>query len=323
MGRKSVLEVCKVCGGQAKKINYVSRAKGKTYRYYKFIHQNGVTHYFRIDDSLILQSGYIIKPKASFLGILEDILDKNVHGEGLTFSEIKSSLDKSYGRLVSTATVYRNINKMLKLDLIIKHEQGNKVFYSKNTQTKSAEGSIIASMSIGFDFTERTVFVTQFIHIKNLGLQLINNFPVSLPVGVIDSPDQISLIAFDGIRKIPLKKECITYSYADQTGILIGLNKALRKSEAETIFLYYSLTLDEKPINIFMPSDFKSIKVNCELEKGKDILIKKKLADGLKEIEPVLARRTGTDLEHAIVEAEFENTFRGDTLVISLGKSMQ
>ena len=322
MGRNSVLEVCKVCGRQAKKINYSSRAKGRTYRYYKFVHQNGVTHYFRISDDLISQNAHLIKPSTSYLGLLEDILNKSVPGKGLTFSEIKSALDERYGRLVSTATVYRNINKMPKLDLIIKQEDGNKILYSKKTQSNSTEGTIIVSMSIGFDFTEGTVFVTQFIHINNLGLQLINNFPVSLPVGVIDSPGQISLIAFDSIRKIPLKKECITYSYADQTGILITLNKALRKSEEETIFLHYSLNSEERPINIFVPSDFKSIKVNCEIDKGKDILIKKKLGDGLKEIEPVLVRRTGTDLGHVIVEAEFENTFRGDTLVIAHGKSM-
>lgn len=322
MGRKTVLEVCKLCGGQARKINYTSRAKGKTYRYYKFIHQNGVTHYFRIRDGLISQNGNIIRPKAYFPELLEDILDKDTHGKGLTFSEIKSSLDKTYGRSVSTATVYRNINKMLKLDLINKQVEGNKVFYSKNTQLKSTESSITASMVIGFDFIEGAVFVTQFIHIKNLGLQLINNFPVSIPVGVIDSPSQVSLIAFDEIRKISVNKGSITYSYADQTGILINLNKALRKFDEETIFLNYNLTSEGKPINIFITSDFKNIKVNCEIDKGKNILIKKKLADGLKEIEPVIIRRTGTDLGHAIVEAEFENTLRGDTLVVSLDRSI-
>ncbi|MGC8561970.1 MAG: helix-turn-helix domain-containing protein [Thermoplasmata archaeon] len=317
MGRKVTKEICKVCGKQARKINYTSKAKGRTYRYYKFVHSNGVTHYFRLKEGLATQDAGVIEPKVSIFDSLENVLDVKADGRELTFTEIKSSLDKSYGRPVSTATVYRNINKMLRLDLISKREDGNSVLYSKKTKTKYLEGETTTNMSIGFDFTGNRVLVTQFVHIKNLGLKLINSFPVSLPIGVIDSPDQIDLIAFDETKKITVNKDCITYSYIDQTGISITLSRALRKSEEANIFLNYSLSYEDKPINIFIPSDLNYLKVNCEVVKGKDIVIKKKLGDGLKEIEPMLVRRTGTDLGHTIVEAEFENTFRGDAIIIS------
>jgi hypothetical protein len=320
MTRKVVNENCKVCGKMARKINYFSKAKGRNYRYFKYVHSNGVTHYFRIKEGTPSQVASTGVSRVSIFDSLEDILEVEADGKELTFPEIKLSLDKSYRRSVSTATVYRNINKMLRLDLISKREDGNNVLYSRKSKSRNSEEEASTKMSLGFDFTGRKTNVTHFVHIKNLGLKLINSFPVSLPIGVIESPDQISLIAFDETKKITLNKDCITYSYTDQTGISVALNKGLRKLEEANIFLNYNLESGEKPVNIFIPSDLAYLKVSCEVEKGKEILIKKKLGDGLKEIEPMLVRRTGMDIGHKIVEAEFENTFRGDAIIISINK---
>lgn len=320
MGRKVIQEICRVCGKQARRINYFSKAKGRTYRYFKYVHSNGVTHYYRIKDGLPSIVASTNAPRGSVLDSLEEILAVESYGKELTFQEIKSSLDKSYGRPVSTATIYRNINKMLRLDLISKREDGNSVLYSEKRKNKDFEDGVETKMSIGFDFTGKRIIVTQFVHIRNLGFKLVNSFPVSLPIGVIESLDQISLIAFDETKKIAMNNDSITYSYIDQTGVSVALNRGLRKSEEANIFLNYSLEYGGKPISIFVPSDLAYLKINCEIEKGKDIFIKKKLGDGLKEIEPMLVRRTGTDLEHTIVQTEFENTFRGDAIIISINK---
>ena len=320
MTRKVVQENCKVCGKMARKINYFSKAKGRNYRYFKYVHANGITHYFRIREGIPSQVESTEVSRVSVFESLEDILEVEADGKELTFPEIKSSLDKSYGRSVSTATVYRNINKMLRLDLISKREDGNNVLYSRKSKSRNSEEETSTKMSLGFDFTGKMANVIQFVHIKNLGFKLINSFPVSLPIGVIESLDQISLIAFDETKKITLNKDCITYSYNDQTGISVALNKGLRKLEEANVFLNYSIEPGDKPINIFIPSNLTYLKVNCEVEKGQEILIKKKLGDGLKEIEPLLVRRTGTVIGHKIVEAEFENTFRGDAIIISINK---
>lgn len=317
MGRKTVLDVCKVCGGLGRKINYVSKSKGKVYHYSKFVHPNGITHYYRLRGEPASQNNLVNEQRTSVFDSLENIIEIKMHGRELTFGEIKSKLDESTNRPVSVATIYRNINKMLKLDLITKRIDRNTVLYRGKDEEQSSANSKSTRMSMGFDFTVPETEVTLFVRVKNLGLRLINGFPISLPVGVIDSFDKIDLIAFDETKKIPLTKENIAYSYADQTGVSITLNRPIRKTEEVTFFLTYTHKFEERPINIFIPSDLDTLKVNCEVEKGREVVIKKRLGDGLKQIEPPLVRKTGTESGHTIFEAEFDDVSRGDTLVVS------
>ncbi|MCL4447400.1 MAG: helix-turn-helix domain-containing protein [Candidatus Thermoplasmatota archaeon] len=320
MGRKAIQEACKVCGSLARRINYVSSAKGKVYYYTKYVHSNGITHYYRLRNELPSGTLSDTEKTLSVFDALDNILDVKKKGRELIFGEIKSLVEKSYGRTVSTATIYRNLSKMMKLDLINKRNQGNIVFYSRKLERSTIEEFKTMKLSIGFDFTGQFTFVTIFVNIKNLGIKLINSFPISLPVGVIDSLSQIGFMAFDETKKIPMNRESIAYSYADQTGISITLDRPLRKLEEENFFINYVHKSEGSPVNIFIPADLDYLKIICEVQKGKEVEIKKRLGDGLKEIEPTNRKRTGNEIGHRIIEAEFENAVRGDTIVISLGK---
>jgi hypothetical protein len=317
MGRKAVLEVCQACGGQARKINYTSSSKGKKYHYLKFVHANGIVHYCRQPGDGVSRSSITQAPKGSLFNALEEIVSLRLREKELRFGEIKSLLENSYGRPVVTATVYRNIKKLLKLDLMSKRTVNGTVLYGKKTGSPSGQEIKTTSMSIGFDFTHDETFVTMFVHIKNFGLGIIAGYNISLPMGDLNSLNQINLSAFDETKKITLHEENVLYSGSDRTGISITLNRPMRKSEERYLFLNYRYNFPNRPIQIVIPSDVDLLRINCEFEKGEDVKIKKRLSDGFREIEPVIIKRTGNDPGHIIFETEFENALRGDTIVIS------
>ena len=320
MGKKAKQEICRVCGEQAKKFTYYSQSRGKAYRYFRFIHQNGVTHYYRVQ--MISADKYNKTPSqtGSVFDSLEDIVNTKMREKELRFGEIKSLMEDSYGKAVSVATLYRNINKLLKLELISKRTDAGVVLYKRRAEVTQGQEMQTKSMTIGLDFSREMVSVTVFIHIKNNGLRLITGVPISIPVGTMNSLNGIDLRVYDGTKRITMRKDNIAYSYPGRTGISIGLNRPLHKSEEEDIFLNYGYKFSDQRIKINILSDVDLLKIKCEVSKEKSVEIKKILVDGLKEVGSETIRRSGAQLGRTVAEAEFENASRGDTIVISLGK---
>jgi hypothetical protein len=317
MGKKEAIETCKVCGEKARKLKYYSKSKGRTYHYLRYVHGNGVVHYFRLNFS----SGYEqdanqIETKTVF-DSLEEIVDTKMRDRELRFGEIKQLTESSFGRSVSVATLYRNINKLLKVGLISKRTNSGIVVYSRRTDEAQGQEMKVDSMSIGFDFSGEITHVTMFIHIRNAGLRLITGVPVSIPVGEINELSAVNMRAYDHTKEIVLNKENIAYSYPGRTGISLGLNRSLRKSEEEDIFLNYSFKASEDRIKINILFDVDILKVSCDAPKDLTIEFKKILVDGVKEIVPEIVRRSGTQPGRSIVEAEFDDVSRGDTIVVT------
>lgn len=320
MGRKAVLEICRVCGGQARKINYVSGAKGKTYHYAKFIHVNGVVHYYRITEDSTKPDSTVAAPKAPLLDSLEEILTVRTNGRELRVGEIKTLLEESYGRKVGIATIYRNINKLLRLNLIEKRAEGGAVYYGKKVGGPSTQEIRTTRMSVGFDIVGNEASVTIFANITNLGLGLVSKYAISIPVGGLESLDQVGMCVFDETKRIMMGKENISYSWPDQTGVSITLSRPLRKSEEGKLFVNYSYKMREGQVRMILPSQVDFLRIKCEVVKGDDVQIRKRMLGSMSEIEPAIVKRTGTDFGHTIVEAEFENASKGETIVISLSK---
>lgn len=320
MGRKIVLEVCKRCGGQARRINYVSRAKGRTYHYSKFVHANGVVHYYRLTEGMSKPDSVVPTPKTSLIDSLEEIVSIKMRGREMRFGEIRSLLEDSYGRSVGSATIYRNINKLLRLNLVSKRVDGGAVLYSRKSGRPSAQEIRTTRMSIGFDLTKDETAVTVFSNIRNTGLGSVSGYTTSLPVGGIDALDQINFSAYDETKRIGLSKENISYSWPDQTGVSLTLNRPLHTSEEEQLFMNYNCKFRDSLIKIMLTSDVDILRIKCAVERGTAVQIKKRLLDGLREIEPIIVKRSGAESGQIIVEAKFENATRGDTIVISLGK---
>jgi len=299
-------------------INYSSKSKGKTYRYFKFIHPNGVVHYLRKVPESTPQSSSDSTGRIPISDAILEILDsKTLKGE-LRFSEIKRFLEELYGRAVSTATVYRNIDKLLKLDLIVKRNNAGLVYYGTKLFDTSTDKMKISKLSIGLDFSEEKASVTLFFHVTNMSIKLITKVPISIPVGVIDSLDSLDIILFNGIKRVTLGKENIAYSYPGQTAFSVVPSRPLHKLEEEDFLLNFSYRFDAMPIKINLLSDIDLLKVVCQLHREKEIEIKKRLVDGVKEIRPVIVRRTILGSGYKVVEANFDNSSRGDTIIISL-----
>ena len=319
MGRKPREEICKVCGKQARRINYVSKSKGRTYHYFKYVHKNGVVHYFRQPSDKSDGSGGInYNPGISIFEALENVIDLKMIQKELRFGEIKSLLESNYGRSIGVATIYRNINKLLKLGILSKRTNEGVVLYSHKPQYSLSQEIQITNMSLGFDLTQEETSMTIFVHVRNSGIRMITGVPMSLPVGPIESFDSINLMAYDGIKTLKMSSDNIAYSYPGRTGITLPLNKPLKSKDEEDLMVNLTTIIREKPIKTNILSDVDFLRIRCETMKGKEITIKKILVDGFKEIEPVLIKRIGTELGHTIVEADFENAMRGETVAVSI-----
>ncbi len=318
MGRKSIQSECLVCGGLARKINYVSKSKGKTYHYLLFIHPDGTSHYFRKDGIINPEGQPNSSSNNSIADSLQEIVYKNTTSKELGFKELKSMLENVYGRPIGSTTIHRNIKKLLKLDLISRRTEGGLYYYGRKMEDHSAQEMKVNSMSVAFDFTKSVPSVAVFAHVINSGLRVVTGMPLPLPVGVIESPDQINLIAFDETGGIPLSKENIVYSFAGQTGLSITLNKPLHKTDEKNLFLNYSYKFESGPIKMLISSDVEYLKIYCVVQRGKDAEVKKRLMDGFKVIEPIVVKRAGSESGLVTVTAVFEKVSKGDTIVITL-----
>ncbi len=317
MGRRVFLDICRKCGGQARRVKYVSRSKGKTYHYLKFIHNNGTVHYWRVGQDENTRVSSTSQSNASVLDSIQDILESKIQGKGLTFREIKDLLEQSYGRTVSPATIYRNISKMIKLNLISKRTEGRTVLFGRKFGNPSMSEIQVTKRTVGFNFTGQTLSVNEFVDIRNTGVGLVARHMFYIPNGPIDSISAMNIVVFDETSEIPLTKDNISYSTYGQTVIVIRLSKPLHSSEEVRLFCHYLIPLASNPIKMMIPSNTSSLRVNCEVEKGKDVLMKRTFLDGVKEAPPNMVRRVRNGLDHTVVEAEFENISRGDYIVIS------
>ncbi|MCL5789712.1 MAG: winged helix-turn-helix domain-containing protein [Candidatus Thermoplasmatota archaeon] len=317
MGRRVFLDICRKCGGQARRVKYVSRSKGKTYHYLKFIHNNGTVHYWRVGQDENSRASSTSQSNASILDSIQDILESKMPGKGLTFREIKDLLEQSYGRTVSPATIYRNISKMIKLNLISKRTEGRTVLFGRKFGNPSMSEIQVTKRTVGFNFTGQTLSVNEFVDIRNTGVGLVARHMFYIPNGPIDSISAMNIVVFDETSEIPLTKDNISYSTYGQTVIVIRLSKPLHSSEEVRLFCHYLIPLASNPIKMMIPSNTSSLRVNCEVEKGKDVLMKRTFLDGVKEAPPNMVRRVRNGLDHTVVEAEFENISRGDYIVIS------
>ena len=320
MGRKSIQSECEVCGGQARKINYVTKSKGKTYHYTRFVHPDGTSHFFKKD--VVTGSDSRLNPISnnSIADSLQEIVYKRMNGKEFGFKDIKSMLENVYGRPIGPTTIHRNIKKLLKLDLINRRTEGSSYYYSRKTEDPSAQDTKVSTMSVAFDFTKEVPSVAVFAHVVNSGLKIVTGMPLPLPVGVVDSPDQINLIAFDETGSIPLSKENIVYSFAGQTGLTITLNKPLHKMDEKNLFLNYRYQFDKDPIKLLISSNVDFLKIYCVVQRGTDAEVKKRMMDGFKVIDPLIVKRTGSESGTVTVSAVFEKVSRGDTIVISVGR---
>ena len=315
MSRTSTITVCEVCGAQARRTNYTTKVKGKTYRYLKFIHRNGVAHYFRLETP---ETGpqHAYGNRMPIADTVYQIIEARGKNE-TQYAEIKASLSKTYDKSIGTATIYRNINKLLKRDMITKRVDKGKAYYSKRFGS-SAQDVKTTTMSIGFDFTDSVVRVTSFAHILNSGSDIATKYIVPLPVDWLKDVGDIEFKAFDIMGEIALNKDSIPYASYGQSVISLNLNAPLRKQESTYLFWIYYYNFKSAPIRTMIMSNIGLLRVNCKINRDEDVDIEKVLLDGIKTVEATMVKTISTGDSFRTVEAQFEEITKGEIISIHL-----
>ncbi|MGC8618792.1 MAG: hypothetical protein ACP5UZ_08705 [Thermoplasmata archaeon] len=320
MVRKSVLENCKICGLQARRISYYSRAKGRIYHYYKYVHSNGTVHYFRRNPQGD-ESSTAIQQKRPVVDLIEEIISVRMRDRKLTFSEIRSLLRDVYNQSFSSATIYRGIDRLRKLNLIEKETMNGHVFYKRKFVETQTGNLKTTRMSIGLVQVQDTLCVTILSRFRNVGLGLVTEFGISLPMTGGGSIDQLSLTAYDEIGPIVIMEKNILFSAPDQTAVMVPFNQPLRQSEENSLFMTFTSKFGDSPFKMAITSEIEYLKVSCKIRREEELKVERLLLDGLKRIEPKVVRRTATDPDYLILETEFEGLSRGDTILVSPAKS--
>ncbi|MEM0136136.1 MAG: hypothetical protein QXU18_13080 [Thermoplasmatales archaeon] len=315
MGRKSFFEVCKICGRQARKINYHSKAKGKLYYYYKYVHKDGTVHYFRINTN-DQQFQLSAKPKLPIHDAIEEVVNIKGPDQKLRFSEIRSLIAELYNDSYSSAVIYRGIQRLIKLNIMEKVIINNQVFYKKKSSDRQSSTLRVIRMSIGLVLSKDNLSVTIFAYLKNTGIGISTGFNISVPFTWSVSSNKYKIEAFDDVGMVPLNEKNVLFAAPDQSIITIPFNHPLRMSEEKALFITFSSEYTGNPFKMTITTDIEILKIRCKLFKGNELVINRLLLDGLKKIEPVISRRTALNPEYSILEASFEDLSVGDTVSI-------
>lgn len=309
MPRRSIKAMCKICGGVAKTTKYYSKGRsGKVYRYEKFVHSNGVVHYFRIGKS---------DTKMTVSDAFDQMIEAKMGNESYRFGDLKRMFVEFYGSNVSNNTINRNILKSIKLNLIERKTGKGLIVYSKKSLKEIERQLIVTHASVSYQITDTMAHLTIFLHFQNLSNKRLAKIPVSIPKAVNDSIRELDLKIFDQISEIPSIGTNITYSYPGQSGITVDLNRPLRPSEDSFICLRSRFENGEDHLKLVLPLDMSHLRIYVKLKSSMQASIRKRLLDGVKEITPEMIRRTPLENGETLTEAEFENALKGEAIFVS------
>jgi hypothetical protein len=312
MARRSSEKQCKVCGAVATVKRYSSKGRnGKVYRYEKFSHRNGVVHYYRIGRDTT---------KMTISDAFAQMIDTKVGDGKYRFKDFKTMFEAIYGSPVSNTTISRNLAKSIKLNLIDRKTEGNTILYSRKLERDVDQQLKISNASMSYLISKNRASIIIFLHFGNPGNQVLTKIPVTLPIGIVEPLHQLSLKAFDQVSEIPPSGINITYSYAGQTGISIVLNRPLKPNESDFIFLNGNFEVREKFLKFALPFSVDNLRINVDSGSNQEIIIRKRLLDGLKESNPEIVRRGKSGRGGFYTEVVFENATKGEGIVITFGE---
>lgn len=321
MPKKSVWSKCKICGKEARLVKYSSKGHtGKIYHYIKFIHPDGVAHYYRLPSDISSSDEKTYLQVISNFDLFEEMILTRMGNGSYRFTEIKQMFEAVRGENVSNTTIYRAIKRFLKMGLIDVKREDHTSLYSKGHETVFQQEFLIKKMAISYIFSKGHLSVTLFVNVQNLGTVLLAKIPIELSVGPMESLDSINLRIFDEKGRIPPSRIVVNYSYSRQTGISIGLNSPLKKDEEEILFVIYDYKTENAPFKVFVQADINSAKVNIEVDPEDQVSVKKTFVDGLREFEPPIQRTRLENQGRVSLESEFEMLKKGEIITISVRK---
>ncbi|MCL5789063.1 MAG: hypothetical protein M1290_01190 [Candidatus Thermoplasmatota archaeon] len=309
MPRKTVHAECKICGGEATvRIHSATGANGRKYRYQIYTHRNGISHYFRIG-----ATSRGSQPKDAF----QEVVDRRMGSGSFRFKEIKSMLESVKGSKVSNTNVYRNLGRAVRYGVIRRESTDGRILYSRRLNEEGEKDQKMKKVSIAISISGSMVEMTSLLEIDNISVKPLNGIPLALPVGSLESLDEVALEAFDVLGRIPAGNSTIAYSYSGQTVARVKLNRPVRQSESCDLFVLGKFNAVGREMKFSLPLGADSLKVNVVADRNEKVTVLRRFLDGLREAPPDYIEKGIVTPERAFTIAEFEGTSKGDTIVIS------
>jgi|GEM_PF-3815032 len=274
------IENCKICGEEAKVYKWWTKdKKGKIYSYLKYYHKDGHVHYYRIVKE------HNEERKINLYQNIDSFIKDKLGSKKRRFMELKREIENEYKFKINNQTFWRIIKRMIRFNEITRIEENGKIYYSKGTGIPYLGLYLVDEMHITLDLVnEILVFI---IKVTNQSNKTESSIPITLPKGNVFSINEIiKYYASDIYGIINNEKINVIFSYADETGLQINLNKPLKRNESDILHFIFSLNDDLKYRRLLMMLDVSFASINV-ISKGKlNLVIRKISIDYSKESRP-------------------------------------
>ncbi|MGC8546560.1 MAG: hypothetical protein ACP5MU_02750 [Thermoplasmata archaeon] len=283
MSRQPKIENCKICGEEAKVYKWWTKdKKGKIYSYLKYYHKDGQVHYYRLAEERNGE-GNINLYQNIYLFVKGKLGNKK-----LRFMELKREIESEYKFKMNNQTFWRVIKRMIRFNEIIRTEENGKIYYSKGMGIPYSGLYLVDEMYITFDLVNETLIF--IMKVTNQSNKTETSIPITLPEGNVLSTDEIIKYSSSDIYGIINNERInVIFSYADETGLQISLNKPLKRYESDIVHFIFSLKDDLKYRRLLMMLDVSFASINVISKDKLDLVTRKISIDYSKESRPEIA----------------------------------
>jgi len=300
---------CKVCGAKATVKKYTSNgSRSNAYFYEKYIHRNGVVHYYRAGNKV---------QNSSTSEKFEQMIKSNMFSRNYRFKEIKSLFETAFGSVVNNSMISRNLERAIRSNLLEKIVERNITFYRKANPSKVTKEVKISETSLNWHLSGSKASINLFLYLKNDIDRPLTSIPIALPSGASDSIDDLNLIAYDQYGSIDKSRINSSYTYPGQILISVSFKKVLKPAEKNFVFLKGDLDLNDDSFKFSLPINIDSFKMSFIDNKTREIHVTKRLLDGITESNPEVVKRGTLAGGESYTEVEFDKLLRGETIVVS------
>jgi len=273
------IERCKICGELSKVYKWWTKSSsGKKYHYLKFVHNNGITHYYNITKESPLNESI------NFRQYIELFVKYNLKDRKMRFIEMKRSIEKEYNVKINNQSFWRAINRMIKFNELQRTEENGKIYYMKGSGESNIGLYIIDEIYFTLDLDNMILSTT--MKVFNNSNRIQTTLPVLIPDGNFKGDKESLINSFDLYGRIDASSFKVIFSIGDETGISVDLNKPLKSYERNLLHLEIRLKTEEKYRSFTIPLDAKIVNIYILSNKKNEIKSKKISLDYSKETQP-------------------------------------
>ncbi len=271
------MEHCKICGELSKVYKWWTRsAKGKKYYYLKFVHSDGTSHYYNVLKETM------IKENINFRQYIELYVKYNLKNKKMRFMEMKRAIENEYNIKINNQSFWRAINRMTRFNELQRIEENEKIYYTKGSGESNIGLYIIDEIYIMLD--QDNMILSMTIKVFNKTNKIQTSVPILVPEANFKIDNESLINSFDLYGRIDISSFKVIFSYGDETGIVVNMNKPLRNYEKNLLHFEFRLKNDERYRGFVIPLDSNIVNIYLLSKKKNEINSKKISLDYSKEM---------------------------------------